>query len=67
MRGKVARLMIDKGFGFVRGDDGVERFFHRSAVWGGGGFESLSEGQAVEFEEESHPRGPRARSVKILD
>jgi cold shock CspA family protein len=30
MHGIVVRLMADKGFGFIRGDDGTEYFFHRS-------------------------------------
>ena len=29
MDGVIKKLMADKGFGFIRGTDGVERFFHR--------------------------------------
>ena len=32
--GTIARLLIDKGFGFIRDESGVEHFFHRSAVRG---------------------------------
>ena len=28
--GTIARLLIDKGFGFIRDESGVEHFFHRS-------------------------------------
>lgn len=67
MTGKIARVIVDKGFGFLRGDaDGVERFFHRSAVWGSP-FETLREGQPVEFEEEKNPKGPRAKQVQVLE
>ena len=30
--GTIARLLIDKGFGFIRDESGIEHFFHRSAV-----------------------------------
>ena len=46
--GTIARLLIDKGFGFIRDESGVEHFFHRSAVRGAV-FELLREGQRVEF------------------
>lgn len=46
--GTIARLLIDKGFGFIRDEGGVEHFFHRSAVRGAV-FELLREGQRVDF------------------
>ena len=33
-QGTIARLLIDKGFGFIRDEAGLEHFFHRSAVRG---------------------------------
>ena len=41
--GTIARLLIDKGFGFIRDEGGIEHFFHRSAVRGAV-FELLREG-----------------------
>ena len=32
--GTIARLLIDKGFGFIRDEGGIEHFFHRSSVRG---------------------------------
>ena len=32
--GTIARLLIDKGFGFIRDESGIEHFFHRSSVRG---------------------------------
>jgi CspA family cold shock protein len=40
----------DKGFGFIRGEDGQEYFVHRSAVRDGSVFEPLREGQTVVFD-----------------
>jgi cold shock protein len=64
--GTIARLLIDKGFGFIRDDSGVEHFFHRSAIRGAV-FELLREGQGVEFSVEDSPKGPRAADVRLLD
>ena len=57
--GTIARLLIDKGFGFIRDEGGMEHFFHRSAVRGAV-FELLREGQRVEFTPEESAKGPRA-------
>lgn len=64
--GTIARLLIDKGFGFIRDESGVEHFFHRSAVRQTV-FELLREGQRVEFVNEESPKGPRAAEVKLLE
>lgn len=64
--GTIARLLIDKGFGFIRDETGVEHFFHRSAVRGAV-FELLREGQRVEFTAEDSGKGPRAGDVRLLD
>ena len=60
--GTIARLLVHKGFGFIRDTSGQEYFFHRSAVQGS--FDSLSEGQRVSFDEEQSPKGPRAGNVR---
>lgn len=66
MNGVIKRIVRDKGFGFIRVEDGTEYFFHRSACGRGVSFETLSEGERVEFEEESGKgdKGPRAGSVE---
>jgi len=64
--GTIARLLIDKGFGFIRDESGVEHFFHRSAVRQTV-FELLREGQRVEFVVEESPKGPRAADVKLVE
>jgi CspA family cold shock protein len=65
-QGQIARLLIDKGFGFIRDESGVEHFFHRSAIRGAV-FELLREGQRVEFVNEDSPKGPRAADVRLID
>ena len=64
--GTIARLLIDKGFGFVRDESGLEHFFHRSSVRGAV-FELLREGQRVDFIIEESQKGPRAGDVRLID
>ncbi|HYM21665.1 MAG TPA: cold shock domain-containing protein [Vicinamibacterales bacterium] len=65
MTGTISRLLSDKGFGFIRGEDGQEYFMHRSAVRDGSIFEQLREGQAVVFDGGRGDKGLRAESVRI--
>jgi CspA family cold shock protein len=69
MKGTIKRLMKDRGFGFIKAEDGREIFFHRTAVISIN-FESLTEGQLVEFDVEKNPKdsrtkGPRAINVRV--
>ena len=61
----IKRLVRDRGFGFIRDYGGQEWFFHRTAV--DGDFDSLAEGQRVNFEEEPSAKGPRAGNVRTAD
>lgn len=61
--GTIKKLVADKGFGFIGGNDGEDIFFHLSAVEEGG-FEALYEGQQVEYEDEEGRKGRRATWVK---
>jgi CspA family cold shock protein len=64
--GTIARLLIDKGFGFIRDESGLEHFFHRSSVRSAV-FELLREGQRVEFQAEDSTKGPRAGDVRLIE
>ena len=64
--GTIARLLIDKGFGFISDEGGTEHFFHQSGVQGAV-FESLREGQRVEFTVEESTKGPRACDVRVIE
>ena len=61
--GTIKRVVHERGFGFISGEDGTEYFFHRSAI--PNDFDSLHPGQRVSFQVESGPRGPRASSVRV--
>ena len=64
--GTIVRLLTDKGFGFISDEAGVEHFFHQSGVQNGM-FESLRDGQRVEFTVEESTKGPRACDVRAVE
>jgi cold shock CspA family protein len=72
MHGVVDRLVLDGRFGFIRGEDGREFFFHHTAL-SGTEFEELDAGSAVEFAVNEHATGdergehPRAVGVRLSE
>ena len=65
VKGKIKKLVRERGFGFVRGDDGREVFFHRSGL-GPADYDALSEGDVVEYVVQEGPRGARAENVRAV-
>ncbi len=65
-KGTIARLM-DRGFGFIKTEEGGDLFFHSNDVEGVE-FNSLNEGQEVEFEKGQGGDGrPKATNVKLAE
>jgi CspA family cold shock protein len=67
--GTIKRLVRDRGFGFIQPTgESEDVFFHTSAVTGGA-FDSLNEGQQVEFDKQADPRDSRksrAANVRLV-
>jgi CspA family cold shock protein len=63
--GKVKWFNDSKGFGFIETETGQDVFVHQSAIQSSG-FRSLSEGQTVEFDLTSGPKGQQASNVHIV-
>jgi ribosomal subunit interface protein len=63
--GRITRLFLSEGYGFIATSDGREIYFHRNAVLGEP-FDCLEVGTAVRFAEEPGEQGPRATSVHVL-
>ena len=64
-QGTVKWFNASKGFGFIQRQSGEDVFVHFSAIQGDG-YKSLNDGQAVEFEVTSSPKGLQAANVSSL-
>lgn len=63
MKGTVKMFNKEKGYGFIRAEDGKDYFFHYSALLMDD-FKTAEKGENVEFEVEESDRGLRAKNVK---
>lgn len=64
MTGVIKTLNRSKMYGFIRGEDEKEYFFHKSAVKNGD-FNKLEVGQEVTFEDAEGERGLRAEDIYV--
>jgi len=60
--GTVKRLM-DRGYGFIAPESGDDLFFHFSDMAEGTEFDSLGEGDQVQYEMGTGQRGPKAVNI----
>ncbi|MEJ2637125.1 MAG: cold-shock protein [Calditrichia bacterium] len=63
-KGIVKWFNSSKGFGFISREEGEDVFVHYSAIEDDGGYRTLDEGQTVEFEVTTGPKGLQAQSVR---
>jgi cold shock protein len=61
-KGTVKWFNNDKGYGFISRGSGDDVFVHHSAIQATG-YKSLNEGDEVEFETASGPKGLQAQNV----
>ena len=62
-KGTIRRLVTDRGFGFIKTEEETDLFFHRNDLEGVE-FNSLTEGQEVEFDM-GKGRDGRTQAVKV--
>jgi len=65
LNGTVKFFNVDKGFGFISGQDGVDVFVHFSNIQAEG-FKTLNEGQAVSYDVQETSRGLQAINVVAI-
>lgn len=63
-KGTVKWFNSEKGYGFIKTEEGKDVFVHFSAIVADG-FKSLEEGQNVTFDIEEGDRGPQATNVVV--
>lgn len=65
MKGTVVKIVEDRGFGFIKPEEGdKELFFHARSVEGDVVFDDLRENDMVTFDIEEGPKGPAATNVQ---
>ena len=65
--GTIKKVVSDRGFGFITADNGKDYFFHRSGLSASLDFDRLVGGEAVEFDIQQSPKGPRASGVRASE
>ncbi len=63
-KGTVKWFNVEKGYGFIKKEDGTDIFVHFTAIKTPN-VRTLQEGQVVRFEEIQGPRGPQATNVVV--
>jgi len=63
MQGTVKWFSSEKGYGFITGEDDIDRFFHVREVQG---TDLPANGYLVEFEHKEGKRGPKALKIDIV-
>ena len=65
MKGTVKMFNKEKGYGFIRGEDGKDYFFHYSVLVMDD-YKTAEKGENVEFDVQDSERGLRAKDVKKI-
>ncbi len=64
--GTVKWFNVEKGYGFINSEDGIDVFVHFSNIKEEGNHKDLHEGENVTFDITDAPKGPSAINVRKL-
>ena len=65
MIGTVIRVFLDKGFGFIRGEDGRSRFIHASDLRKGEQWDLIKLNTHVEFDPDISDKGNKLKATNV--
>ena len=67
MIGTVTSYLTDRNYGFIKGEDGKDYFFHGSSLKDKNDINKLCEDLILEFEQKATPKGYSAVNIRLLD
>ncbi|MCG3687031.1 cold shock domain-containing protein [Aliarcobacter butzleri] len=67
MIGTVTSYLADKNYGFIKGEDGKDYFFHDSSLKDKKDINKLCEDLILEFDQKATPKGYSAINISLLD
>lgn len=65
MTGTVKWFNAEKGYGFIKDEEGKDIFVHFSSI-NSDGYRTLEEGQKVTYDLVESDRGPQAKNVTVV-
>lgn len=65
MTGTVKWFNAEKGYGFIKDEEGKDIFVHFSSI-NSDGYKTLEEGQKVTYDLVESDRGPQAKNVAVV-
>lgn len=67
MKGTIKTYLPEKRYGFIKGDDGKDYFFHESEFQDKSHIENLRDEALVSFEQQATPKGYKAKSCSLIN
>jgi cold shock CspA family protein len=67
MKGTIKTYLPEKRYGFIKGDDGRDYFFHENEFPDGSQIGQLCEEAFVNFDQRATPKGYEARNCSLID
>jgi cold shock CspA family protein len=67
MKGTIKTYLPEKQYGFIKGDDGKDYFFHKSEFRDKSNIENLCEEALVSFEQQATAKGYKAKNCALIN
>jgi cold shock CspA family protein len=67
MKGTIKTYLPEKRYGFIKGDDGKDYFFHESEFRDNSHIDKLCEEAFVDFDQQATPKGYKAKNCALIN